>query len=419
MDERAGSASAYLKKELLLLGTPRKSRRAPAVGWLAAVVAIGLIGFVAFGRYVEVQYVNVEAVPQTDLTTVRAGLGGVVTELLQGPGSAVKRGEPLLKIASHAAGANGAGAWQQLDESFATSHQTLLERISLVEARRTAARAANRDRQSASRQKIASLATQIAAKQADLKLQEELLDSWADAIARHYISKYAEQSQREVIASTRQSLASLGDGLVAEKANLSSLQKQQLIDDGSFDGESASYRQQVSEQKLEHDRTALGYEQSLLAPVDGYVVSVPVRTGSTVTDGMPLVSIAPAGLAYRLKGNLPSALVGWIAEGTRVHLRYNAYPYQIYGEFSGKVCEVARAPLLAPETGAQGLDTMFAFAVCPDDAEIVIGGVHRPVLGLQAMVVLTSPPRRIYQWLLRSSDALVSRVATQFGSGSP
>lgn len=418
MDERADSSAAYLRKELLLFGTRRKSRRASVVGWSAATLATGLAAFVAMGRYVEVQYVNVEAVPQTDLTTVRAGLGGVVTEMVRGPGSAVKRGDTLLRIASYAASASGTGAWQQLDDSFVKSSQMLLEKISLVADRRAAAGAENLGRQYACRNKITSLKKQIADKQFDLKVQEELLASWADAIKLQYISRYAEQSQRTIISNTRQSVATLTDGLVSEQATLSSLKKQQLLDDESFDSEVASYRQQLSEQKLEHDRTALGFEQSLVAPVDGYVVSVPVRKGSGVTEGMPVVSIAPSALSFRLKGNLPSALIGWVADGSRVRLHYNAYPYQIYGEFTGRVCEVARAPLMLPDSSTQASETMFDFAVCPDDAEITIGGIHRPVLGLQAVVVLTSPPRRIYQWLLRSSDALVTRVGTQFGAGS-
>ncbi len=80
----------------------------------------------------------------------------------------------------------------------------------------------------------------------------------------------------------------------------------------------------------------------LRAPADGMVLDVAARSaGSVLHEAEPLATILPTGAALVADVDIASADIGAIAEGQKVLLKVDAFPYQRHGMAAGVVRAVA------------------------------------------------------------------------------
>ena len=85
----------------------------------------------------------------------------------------------------------------------------------------------------------------------------------------------------------------------------------------------------------------------------GLVANRLVEPGQAVQAGQPLVSLLPEGSVLQAQLLVPSRAIGFIEEGDRVLLRYQAYPYQKFGHHVGRVVRISRSAL-GPGGGSRG-----------------------------------------------------------------
>lgn len=85
------------------------------------------------------------------------------------------------------------------------------------------------------------------------------------------------------------------------------------------------------------------------APTSGRIAAVPALAGSAVDAGGLIATIAPEGAALHARLFVPTRAIGKVQPGQEVSIRYEAFPYQKYGTFKGRVHEVSRSVLLPEE----------------------------------------------------------------------
>lgn len=78
------------------------------------------------------------------------------------------------------------------------------------------------------------------------------------------------------------------------------------------------------------------------APVDGRVTALQVESGATVTPATPMMTIVPTKTKLRAEAYAPNRAVGQVQPGQEVRLLYDAFPYQRFGSFKGRVAWVSR-----------------------------------------------------------------------------
>src|SRR2546426_283931 len=87
---------------------------------------------------------------------------------------------------------------------------------------------------------------------------------------------------------------------------------------------------------------------SVVALQSGTVTTVLAEVGQTVTPAQPIVSILPRGAALEASLYVPSRAVGFVEVGQQVLMRYQAYPYQKFGQYPGtEFLEIAKPALNA------------------------------------------------------------------------
>ncbi|HIK09418.1 MAG TPA: HlyD family efflux transporter periplasmic adaptor subunit [Oscillatoriaceae cyanobacterium M33_DOE_052] len=83
-------------------------------------------------------------------------------------------------------------------------------------------------------------------------------------------------------------------------------------------------------------------QRFLYIPVDGVVLSLDItHSGEVVQPGKTVAEIAPAGAPLVLAAKIPNREAGLLKTGSKVQLKFDAYPYQEYGIFSGSLTSIS------------------------------------------------------------------------------
>ena len=143
----------------------------------------------------------------------------------------------------------------------------------------------------------------------------------------------------------------------------------------------------------------------LRAPRDGVVTSVAIQNGQTIASGQRLLSILPEGALLQAELWLPSRAIGFLETGNRVILRYPAFPYQKFGQKTGRVIEVSRSSTPATELttllGRSVSEPLYRVLVELDQQTVNAYGraeALKPGMVVDADILLDR--RRLIEWAL-------------------
>lgn len=145
------------------------------------------------------------------------------------------------------------------------------------------------------------------------------------------------------------------------------------------------------------------------SPVSGRIDTSGPSSGQAVSPGDALALIIPEGaVRWELVMWVPDNAVPFIRPGAPVSIRYNAFPTERFGQFPGRVTQIATAPATqqertawssAPAAGAAG--NWYRLTVTPDVSHFSWQGRRlRPGNGLRAECTLFLEKRRLWQWVL-------------------
>ncbi len=113
-----------------------------------------------------------------------------------------------------------------------------------------------------------------------------------------------------------------------------------------------------------------------------------------------------------------SRAIGFIKEGAPVLLRYTAFPYQKFGQYSGSVTNVSRVTLRQGEANADAMaaqikqsQAQYRITVQPDSSNVIAYGKPeqlRAGMSVEAHLLLDTRP--LYQWILEPLYSLRGRA---------
>ncbi|KSF05950.1 HlyD family secretion protein [Pseudomonas aeruginosa] len=352
---------------------------------LAAAMALLVVGFFLFGSYTKRSTVSGQLVPASGQVKVHAPQAGIVLRKFVQEGQAVRRGERLMVLSS---------------ERY--------ERDSLTS-------------------KVASLQRELTTLAAQTDSQQRLLALASDAAARYqglmdkgYISMDQLQQRQAELLGQRQTL----QGLERERTSL----RQQLTERrNELAGLSARQANQLAETRrqlsaVEQDLAESEAKRTLLvtAPESGIATAVLAEAGQTVDSSRPLLSIVPADTPLQAELYAPSKSIGFIRPGDAVLIRYQAYPYQKFGQYHGKVQSISRASVSYAELssmvgGVPGLgqdgEQLYRLRVTLDDQAVTAYGQPRPLQsGMLLDADILQDTRRLYEWVLEPLYSLTGKL---------
>ena len=315
------------------------------------VIVVIVLIFLVYGTFARREAVIGFLVPDKGMVRVYATFSGVVDSKTIIDGQLVQKGDALIKISTQRGLFDDLSVNQQLIGQLNSRQTQLRERIkdeALVfesEKKRLQLSYENLERE------LYQLSKQM-------EVQQQQLD-----LAKGQWQKYQDFKKRDLI--TEAELVSRNNSYLSAKSNLDVAKRQKI----AKQSEKNNIEKQIEQLPLKKNNLLQGLQNTLTqlderlielegsesyavkASIDGRVTSVQVHPGQTVSPNTSLLTIIPNDTILYAELFLPSRAIGFVREGQKVMLRYDAFPYQRFGLYEGYVEQVAQAVINPSEAG--------------------------------------------------------------------
>ncbi|KWH23667.1 HlyD family secretion protein [Burkholderia multivorans] len=393
----------------------------PPYRWLTigivSAFALAIVAFLTFGTYTKRERVAGQLLPAKGLLSVAPPLAGTVIDTHVREGQIVAAGAELVAVSGEIAtqlGATRAMVGQQLKFQRERLQTDLVRQTQLSDEARRGLQV----------QAVAlnDQLEQIAQQKRQRTRQAELARRQLDKLQAMREEGYASNSQVEQQEAT----------LLDAQTRLQDLARQRL----EIDRQLGQIRQQLRELPLntrnrqnDIERKLAELDQSiaenearraviLRAPQASVVAALLAKPGQLVGAGQTVVSLLPQGAPLEAQLMVPSRAIGFVRIGARVVLRYEAYPFQKFGQQFGHVVDVSRTALAPQEvanlTGRTNVsEQLYRVVVALDRQDILAYGKRealRPGMALEADMLIDR--RRLIEWVLEPLYALGRRASS-------
>lgn len=378
---------------------------------VAATIGILLIAFAVWGEYTRKVHVTGLLVPDKGLIKVLPPLAGTLIEKRVKEGQHVKQGDVLFVLSADR-------STPVITNTQATTLHQLNERRASYEAERTTQDEIDTLQQSSLKARIEAAIYEITLIDDELKTRSTRLESAEQTAAR-----FAELAQKQYVPELQ--AQQKYEEMLEQRAQLQEMQRRRasLVQQRaalSVELETSALRASVQRAAinrnlalLEQERVALEAQRLVIiaAPADGQVTAIVAEQGQYALPTTPLLTILPSGASLQAQILVPSRSIGFIAPQQSVALRYQAFPYQHFGNHKGRVVEISKTLIAPNETSLPVSEPVYRITVALESQTIRARDKNMP---LQAGMLLDADVwlerRSIIQWIFAPLYTLSGKV---------
>jgi membrane fusion protein len=377
--------------------------------WMFATLALlataAVLGLLFFTSYTRKARINGWLVPQQGLVRVFAPQAGVLTRIHVKEGQEVSKGAPLLAISTEMRSEAFGGTRQEIVHRLTRRRNSMAEERAVQERLFSQQAADLMQRIAALQDEQKFLTKEIDLQRTQLQLNEQIEQRMRTLRNRDIVTEpRREEAERERIqqAAKLQGLERTQAALQMTAA-LRELPLKRLTQLAEIDRNVAALEQELAEAEARR-------EIVIVAPHDGIVTGLQVELGGGAQPSVPLLSIVPAQATLQAQLFSPSRGIGFLREGQRVLVRYEAFPYQKFGFHEGTIVSVSRSAVSPAEMTQQlaGLTALYGtnepiyrITVNLHQQTVTAYGQPMPLqAGMQLEADVLLERRRLVEWML-------------------
>lgn len=388
---------------------------------VSVVLGLLLISLFYFGSYTRRTSVMGQLMPVQGLVRVFPIQTGIVTAREVQEGQKVQQGQLLYSISSERTSGQGQAIQAQISQQV--SQRTESIRLEIEKTRDV-----HRDEYTQQQDRVAGLQRELAQLDDLITEQQRRVDLSKKAVERYrslsnsgFASQEQLQSQQEQLldqSSRLQSLqrerTTLQAELQRQRNELETLPLRQQTILSQLDRMLNQTRQELTESEA---RRTL----RVLAPEAGVVTNILAEVGQVAEPSRPMLAIVPQHSPLEAQLYVPSQAMGFVREGQTVLMRYQAFPYQKFGQAKGVVSSIARTALSPAELAANGLALIPSLQANNEPVYRIHVKLQQQTINaygqpqaLQAGMVLDADilqeRRRLYEWVLEPLYTISGRL---------
>ena len=309
---------------------------------LGLVVAGLVIAVAVWGQYTRRE--RAEGFLQLDVGAARISFSdsGRIAELLVKEGQQINEGTPMARIALERATAASTST------GAAVSGEMTQRRSSLEKEQGQMRELAAQQLQQV-RKKIVDLQAETSQIEREIALQLQRLGS-----AKEQASRFAQLAKEnfvsDIVARQKQDEATDQEiRLQALKRQKSTLERDLAtakLEEPSVALRARTQEEQVNRQISELQQNMVQEEARretiIRAPITGVVTNITVSSGQSVAADAAFATILPAGSKLQVELLVPTRAIGFVTKGKEVSLRYEAFPYERFGQYRGVITDVSQ-----------------------------------------------------------------------------
>ena len=369
---------------------------------LIFIAIIYLFVFFEYGRKINVKGA---LLPKEGVITILPSENSIVDQVLVKENQEVKMGEPLFILRNLKYSTTYDAVKKYLlsrKNSLTIEHNLQLEqnRVKIISAQQT-------KRNLEEEKKI--LEAQIVVQTEKVQITDDTLEKYnrlysVNAVSEIEFNNRRSESldQKSLLFDLEQKLASVNRYINDLETELLQIPLEEQKEISIFENEIEAIEKELVENNAFKFTT-------VFAPKDGIIGNILVSKGQSVYENMLMATVLPNNQTLEANLFIPSSAIGFIEEGLSVSLRYDAFPYQKFGQQSGIVIDVANNAIHSSELKSLGIysqlfsnekDTYYRIKVKLNNQDILAYGKHYPLkigMSLESNIILDK--RKIYEWI--------------------
>lgn len=379
------------------------------ISWFVFVAFGLLVAFLLVGQYARKETVAGYLTPTLGTAKIFVPQQptliqqGTIKEVHVREGQIVFEGEPLLTVETSQIAVNGQDVNATMLESLISQEERLKNQI-----------AAEQERDSSERERLAALIRgfegEIAALRSQMKSQseriaisEQFVAAGTDLRGKGYMADLELKRRQLALLEQRQNLDALGQQLAARQNRMTetTYALRQLPIATAEKIQTLLNELSLTEQRAAEINGRRAYV--LRAPTSGRISTVQATVGQFADPRRLQMEIIPSESALHAELLVPTRAVGFLRPGLEVRILYEAFPYQQFGTYTGRVMQVSQTILTG--TDASGpiapKEPVYKISAALDRADIDAYGKKIPLQAdmlLRADILLEK--RSLMQWLL-------------------
>ncbi len=398
-----------------LLGEVSIARPVPA--WVFTLLALAfaalLVGFLFWGEYTRRERVEGFLATDEGAARILAPETGTLAELMVKEGDEVEAGSPIARLSLERAMASGVTSAELMQRELSS-------RVRNLEGEKTAVLQLAEQQKEQLRRRIADLQTEMAQADREIRLQQTRVASAREDFQRTQqlvkdgflsdtglTAKRNEVLDQQVKVETlRRTRSALERELRTAQTGLPTMdtRAQQQID--QLQREKGELQQSMVQEETRR-------ETVIRAPIAGTVTNIAVAKGASLAADVPLATVLPKGSGLEAQLLVPTRAIGFVQPGNEVILRYEAFPFQRFGQYRGAVHEISRTvwspgEKIGPMTVRE---PAYRIDVKLDRQTVAAGGQEvalRPGMLVNADILLEK--RTVFEWIFEPVLELRGRL---------
>ncbi|WP_221434550.1 MULTISPECIES: HlyD family secretion protein [Massilia] len=384
-------------------------------------VTLTLLLIIFFATFETIRKVPIQGMlmPTAGVTRVFSSQAGVIKEVHVKDGQLVREGEILFVVSSERSTSNLRSTEDLISELLARRrdnfHTELLQARTQFKYRRSALRQRAFDL----RGEIKGLDRQAFMQKQRVTLSEQNFARFVQLKATNYISAAQLQEREAELLDQRQRQleierirSTIQRELASTQAEEQDIALQALRDENALRRNVSMLDQDLAENEARR-------EVPVRARQNGTITAIAANLGQTVGAATSLASILPEGNKLEAEMYVPSRAVGFIKPGMSALVRYQAFPYQKFGQHPARVREVVTTSVRPEELptsaaampGAVQAEPVYRIRLELDQQTVRAYGAQIPLRSgmlVDASVMLER--RKLYEWVLEPLFSISGRL---------
>jgi membrane fusion protein len=380
---------------------------------VVAAIAITLLCFLFWGEYTRKAKANGYIVPNQGIIKVIPQQAGLVVELRVIEGQTVNRGDVLAVLNTERVTANGdaqAGITKQIASRRVLFTQER-EKIAALYAQQAVAL---NDRHASLTSEIQQIDRNVQLQKDRIRITEAMLATQRRLNSEKFISDLALQQKEQERLADLSVLENLNRSRMTLQRDMANVGAEIAAQPLKRESEIATVDRNLA--MLEQDRIEVESrrETHLTASQSGTVTAIATDRGKLAIIGMPLMSIIPHGALMEADLYIPARSAGFVREGSKTLLQYQAYPYQKFGSHAGSVARMSRTAVSAnelPFPAAQG-ELYYVARIALEKQTVKAYGKEQPLQsGMLVDANILLDRRTLFEWVFEPLYSITGRWA--------
>ena len=339
---------------------------------------------------------------------------GSIESVLVSQGQTVEKNQPLIIVSGDRYLTTGESLESTLTKEYQQQSSILQQQLNRTEQIHHLQVRDLRDQIEASRLDLSRLSEQINTLKTRYDLQQKQFENYSTMYDSGHLSDIEMNNSHQQLLALQNEMQKLLRDKINQRNSTSQLSTQLTLAPQIYQNQRTQLQTKISELKQQIEQLNSQRTYVLRASRAGIVTNLQAIKGQQVNVNTPMLSLLPLDNQIEAKLLVPVRAVGFVKASQAIEIRYDAFPYQKFGLYSGEIANVSDSVILPGELGVSPIPIKEpVYLVRAQLAEQFVSGYGQSMAlksGMTLSADIKLANRSVMEWLLEPIYSLRGKL---------